>query len=71
MRSNLLFMRNAYLVCGRWGIPIVKRQSLDLREISLIACSDTRAHDNEKNKRCGVHFFVDDYRFEGIYRNPQ
>lgn len=71
MRSNPLFMRNAYLVCGRWGIPIVKRQSLDLREISLIACSDTRAHDNEKNKRCGVHFFVDDYRFEGIYRNPQ
>lgn len=37
----------------------------------MIACSDTRSNDNSVNKQCGVHFFVDDYRFEGIYRNPE
>lgn len=36
----------------------------------LVACSDTRANDNEENKKKGVHFFVDDYRFLGIYNNP-
>lgn len=36
----------------------------------LVACSDTRANDNEVNKKKGVHFFVDDYRFSGIYDNP-
>ena len=37
----------------------------------LVACSDTRANDNEENKKKGVHFFVDDYRFNGIYDNPE
>ena len=32
---------------------------------------DTRANDNEENKKKGVHFFVDDYRFNGIYDNPE
>lgn len=71
MRSDPLFMRNQYPVCGKWGIPIVKKQSIDLSEIKLIACSDTRANDAEINKQCGVHFFVDDYRFNSIYRNPK
>lgn len=71
MRSNPLFMRNQYPVCGQWDIPMIKNQQLDLSDIRLIACSDTRLHDNNENKRCGVHFFVDDYRFESIYRNPE
>lgn len=71
MRANPLFMRNLYPVCGQWGIPLVKRQKIDLTDIHLISCADTRSNDNDVNKKCGVHFFVDDYRFEGIYRNPE
>ncbi len=71
MRSNPLFMRNNYEVTGKWGIPLVRKQELNLSNISLIACSDTRANDNIINKRNGVHFFVDDYRFDGIYDNPE
>lgn len=71
MRSDPLFMRNKYETRGKWGIPLVKKQKLDLSEIHLIACSDTRSNDNDTNKRNGVHFFVDDYRFESIYRNPE
>lgn len=64
-------MRNSYEGQGRWNIPLVRKQEIDTSEISLIACSDTRCKDNEFNRANGVHFFVDDYRFEGIYRQPE
>ena len=47
-----------------------KKQALPTDNIMLVACSDTRANDSEVNKKKGVHFFVDDYRFSGIYDNP-
>ncbi len=71
MRANQLFMRNSYEVRGRWNIPFVRKQEIDTSAISLIACSDTRRNDNDINRANGVHFFVDDYRFEGIYINPK
>lgn len=71
MRSNQLFMRNEYTPRGKWGIPLVRKQEIDLENISLIACSDTKPNDCDANKRRGVHFFVDDYRFQGIYQNPE
>ena len=70
MRDNPLFMRNDFETVGKWDIPLVKKQKLDLTDIQLVACSDTHANDNEVNKARGVHFFVDDFRFEGIYTNP-
>lgn len=71
MRDNPLFMRNNFESCGKWGIPLVKKQTIPTDDIMLVACSDTRANDNEENKKKGVHFFVDDYRFNGIYDNPE
>lgn len=70
-RNHPLFLRNQYAVRGQWGIPLVKKQEIDTSDLELIACSATRLHDTERNKRCGVHFFVDDYRFTCIYRNPE
>ncbi len=71
MRNNPLFLRNLYETQGRWNIPLVRKQWIDTSSISLIACSDTRSKDNELNCARGVHFFVDDYRFEGIYTHPE
>lgn len=71
MRDNPLFMRNGFETTGKWGIPLVKKQELPTYDITLVACSDTRSNDNEINKKRGVHFFVDDYRFSGIYDNPE
>ena len=64
-------MRNSFDVQGRWNIPLVHKQEVDTRAVSLIACSDTRSQDNTANRKNGVHFFVDDYRFEGIYAHPE
>lgn len=70
MRENPLFMRNAFETVGKWGIPLVRKQELDTDNVMLVACSDARTNDNEVNKKKGVHFFVDDYRFSRIYDNP-
>ena len=71
MRSDNLFMRNEYSSHGKWNIPLIKKQAVDVENVKLIACSDTRSNDNETNTKNGVHFFVDDYRFNGIYNNPE
>ncbi len=71
MRENLLFSRRGFKTAGKWQIPMIERQKLELEDIELISYSDIRSNDLEKNKKKGVHFFVDDYRFEGVYRNPE
>lgn len=71
MRDNPLFMRNNFDSTGKWGISLIRKQELSTDDIMLVACSDTRANDNEENRKKGVHFFVDDYRFNGIYDNPE
>lgn len=38
--------------------------------IDLIACSRTKPSDTNENRRKGVHFFVDDYRFDVLRRKP-
>ncbi len=71
MRGNILFHRNSFKTVGKWQIPLVERQAIELKNIELISYSDTRSNDSGINKKKGVHFFIDDYRFEGVYRNPE
>ncbi len=71
MRESPLFMRNSFPSVGKWGIPLVKKQALSYANINLLACSDTRTGDSEANRKKGVHFFVDDYRFKNIYNYPE
>ncbi len=68
-RTKQTFLRNEYTCVGKWNIPLVKRQSL-VDNVKLIACSDTTSNDAH-NCESGVHFFVDDYRFQHIYDHPQ
>ena len=70
MRNNLLFMRNEFHVSGRWEFPIIAKQDIPLDKVGLIAYANTKLNDTSENKRCGFHFFVDDYRFTGTYNNP-
>ena len=69
-RTSELFLRNGFETAGMWGFPFIRKQSLDLSELELIACSDTSAHDTA-NLHKGVHFMVDDYRFESAYNHPE
>ncbi len=69
LRNNPLFLRNEFDVEGKWGFPIIKKQELSLENLELISFSDISRKDT-KNLNKGVHFFIDDFRFETIYKNP-
>lgn len=69
-RNNPLFLRNEFETEGRWGFPIIKKQQLYVNDIELISCSDVSKKD-DRNLHKGVHFFVDDFRFETIYDHPE
>lgn len=71
MRNDPIFTRNTFCGQGKWNIPLVRKQQIDTCNLSLLACSDTRKNDTIENCRRGVHFFVDDYRFTGIYTHPE
>ena len=71
MRDNPLFTRNSFPVAGKWGIPIIRKQGLPTTKIQLLSSVDAKSNDSKENKEKGVHFFVDDYRFTGIYNNPK
>lgn len=70
MRNSQLFMRNQFDKEGKWGFPIIKKQELDIENIELISCADVSKKDT-KNLHKGVHFFVDDFRFETVYNHPE
>ncbi|MCM1523377.1 MAG: DUF4417 domain-containing protein [Ruminococcus sp.] len=71
MRNDPRFMRNGFSTSGKWDIPAIKKQTVPLDNLRLIPCSDTRSGDKPENRACGVHFFVDDYRFTSIYNYPE
>lgn len=70
MRNDDLFMRNKYKMVGKFNIPLVKRQNIDIENIQLIAYSDIKKIMPLLDKLYGVHFFIDDYRMDAIYTNP-
>ena len=71
IRSSRDFLRRTQSDQGKWGIPAVKKQSIDMEKLSLISFNDTRAHDNKEHTSRGVHFFVDDCRFYCVYQHPE
>ena len=71
VRNTYLFLRNTFPTQGKYDFSLIRKQSYDLSNIELISCSNTKKNDTPANKSKGVHFFVDDYRFNGIYNNPE
>ncbi len=71
MRESLLFLRNSFPVVGRFELPFIEGIEPFNNSINLISWADTRSKDKGDNLKRGVHFFVDDYRFEGIYNHPE
>jgi len=68
-RSKQSFLRNEFEAFGRWNIPIIRKNELDLSNVDLICYTDIKTNDITENKTKGVHFFVDDYRMESLYYN--
>lgn len=70
VRSRQTFLRNEFDAFGKWNIPIIRKSELKLTDIDLISYTDIKAKDTDINKVKGVHFYIDDYRMEGLYSYP-
>lgn len=65
-----MFLRNHFKAEGIVDIPIITKQDIDLKDLRLIGYDKTKLND-EKNIDSIVHFFLDDYKFEVIWNNPE
>ena len=70
-RVATTFLRPSFISTPAWGIPVIERQDFPLPEnLDLIAFCDTSSKAASKDFYKGVHFFIDDYRFERVYKSP-
>lgn len=68
-RTRISFFRPCNIVSTKWDIPVIARQELlSYDNISLVAFSDISLKPSRAATSKGVHFFIDDYRFERVYR---
>ena len=70
-RAQVTFLRPSFISTPEWNIPVIERQELlSYDNLQLIAFSDTSKNPSSTALQKGVHFFIDDYRFERVYNNP-
>lgn len=63
-----MFLRNQFKSVGMFKLPLVKKQEISLEDVKLIGYDKINQSNNYDKI---VHFFLDDYRFEIIYNNPE
>lgn len=71
-RTSQTLLRNQFPGRGKWGIPIIPKfesRSGDFDDLLLIGFDKTHLEDQNHLNRM-VHFFLYDYRFERVWKNP-
>lgn len=63
-------VRNEFEKCGKYGMPLIRKQNIDLDKISLWNYTKTKVNDTE-NKDKTIHFFTYDWNFENVYQKPE
>jgi hypothetical protein len=71
LRQSYKLLRNDYPTNSKWGIPNVKKCTVDITGIKLIGIDKTKKVDNSKNIAKSVHFFVEDTKIERVYNYPE
>ncbi len=66
-RTNPMFLRNQFKSDGIFEIPLLRIDEINLEKIELIGYD--KLCDNKTE--CIVHFFMDDYKFEAMWKNPE
>lgn len=63
-------VRNEFATVGKYGMPLIKKQDIDLEKIDLWNYTKTKLQD-EDNKHKTIHFFTYDWLFENVYEKPE
>lgn len=69
-RTDPMFMRNQFKGEGIFEFPTIRKQKINTKEISLIGYDKIKLGDKE-NANHFVHFFLDDYKFESLWNDPE
>jgi hypothetical protein len=63
-------VRNEFEGTGKYGIPLVKKQDIDLKKIKPWCFTKAKSDDKE-NFHKTIHFFTYDWLFKSVYDNPE
>ena len=63
-------VRNEFEKSGKYGVPLIKKQNIDLNKIQLLSYLKTK-NDDKENKNKTIHFFTYDWNFENVYDKPE
>ncbi len=63
-------VRNEFKCTGKYGMPIIKRQDIDINNIKLHSYLKTK-HDDVQNINKTIHFFTYDWNFTDVYEKPE
>ena len=66
-RNDPMFLRNQFARDGTFEMPIIKKTKLDLDDIEFIGYDKLNEGQTDKI----VHFFLDDYKFEVLWKDPE
>lgn len=66
-RNDPMFLRNQFVRDGTFEMPVIKKTKLDLETIELIGYDKLNEGQTDKI----VHFFLDDYKFEILWKDPE
>ena len=70
LAKKLKLVRNEFKTVGKYGMPLIKKQEIDLEKIELLAFTKTKFND-EENRNKTIHFFTYDWNFESVYEKPE
>lgn len=68
--KKLKLVRSEFKTVGKYEIPLIKKQKIDLDKIDLWNYTKTKINDNE-NKDKTIHFFTYDWLFDNVYEKPE
>lgn len=62
--------RNDFQTVGKYDMPLIKRQRIDLDKIDLWGYNKAK-HGDIENQNKTIHFFTHDWKFESVYEKPE
>lgn len=66
-RNDPMFLRNQFARDGTFEMPIIRKTKLDLDNIAFIGYDKLNGKETDKI----IHFFLDDYKFEILWKDPE
>ena len=68
-KHKRLLVRNEFRGAGKFDMPLVRQQQIDVNKIKFLDYTKTKINDNE-NAHKTVHFFMHDWKFDKVYDKP-